>query len=168
MIGKVYLMTDEGSAAPPRGGFQPVPLIFNIWVYIMGFHKLSFYSNIDTVEEPSLFTPWSLVHLLSGAIIYLYTRYFFKNISRKNAMIIMLFLHTLYEIKDLQYYFFGKKGDDYDENNSLPNSICDTICSALGLLIAYNITKTVNLTQLSICTIVLVLIHTIFRKHGLG
>ena len=60
---------------------------------------------VDTIPKPSLITPWSFTHVLAGGLIYLYLKFFFKNISIPTAFIVMIVIHTLYEIKDLFSYF---------------------------------------------------------------
>ena len=130
----------------------------------MGFNLLSIK---DTSKSNAFITPWSFIHLLSGGLIYLYLKYIYVNISIVKSFIIMIILHTLYEINDLRYHFKKKKERNYWDDNSLINSLGDTICAIIGFLIAIQIKK-VNVHGLVCFTFVyLILIHY-FKKKKIG
>ena len=107
---------------------------------------------VDTIQKPSLITPWSFVHFLAGGLIYLYLKFFFKNISITTAFIVMIVIHTLYEIKDLFLYFKITKKTQWNDN-SLTNSIGDTLCAIIGFFIATQVHE-VNLPLLLVFTLI--------------
>ena len=107
---------------------------------------------VDTIQKPSLITPWSLVHVLVGGLIYLYLKFFFKNISITTAFIVMIVIHTLYEIKDLFSYFKITKKTQWNDN-SLTNSIGDTLCAIIGFFIATQVHE-VNVPLLLVFTLI--------------
>jgi hypothetical protein len=95
-----------------------------------------FLSDSDTIEKNALFTPWSFIHFLSGFMSYLYIKKY-TNISNFNILLITIIIHTIYEIKDISSHtlkLHNSKSIWYD--NSLLNSIGDTIAYILGLIIA--------------------------------
>lgn len=87
----------------------------------------------DTRNNPALFTPWSIVHFLSGVVAKL------LNVDFR----IFLFLNILYESKDL---FFSS------EENSWQNSIADVLSGILGY---YTSSKII----LGITTVIIVLLE---------
>ena len=92
----------------------------------------------DSVEFA--FTPFSLVHVLSGWYVAMMFNYLkFSNLT---GFMSMNFIHLLYEIKD--YYFMyhtdkGKNGSIY--NNSLLNSFGDQLSAVLGAVVFYTLNK---------------------------
>ena len=129
--------------------------------------KIKLFSNTDTVKSNSFITPWSYIHLLTGCIIYLYLKYIFKKISIINSFIIMIIIHTIYEIFDLMYYFRIKKETNYWSDNSLINSVGDTIFAIIGFLIAIEI-KEINIHGLIFLTFVYLITIYFFSKKKLG
>ncbi len=115
----------------------------------------------DTVKCPCLFTPFSFIHFITGAGFYIYIKYFFKNISLINSFFIMLGFHTLYEIRDLLYYFGYKRKRTIWEDNSFVNTLADTLCSIFGFLLLINI-KTVTKSIFCKFTIIYLIILVLF------
>jgi hypothetical protein len=129
----------------------------------MNFSLLKF---SDSTHDKSIVTPWSFVHFISGAVIYLYTKFFFKNISNKNAFIVVLVVHTLYEIKDL-FYYFRLTGRSEWMDNSLLNSVGDTFFAMFGFCLATQFKKVTLGDLLTITFIYLVTMYLfIINNYG--
>jgi hypothetical protein len=94
----------------------------------------------DDLNNPTLFTPWSLIHMLCGSVFMANFNYF--NINKVNSILILLIFHTLYEVKD--YYYSHIYEDEHNiftkwfTNNSSFNSIGDTIAFIVGIFMAIN------------------------------
>jgi len=86
----------------------------------------------------AFFTPWCVVHFFSGFNIYgavkiLSKNFKFMKMPDRDLKAFVLFLHTIYEIKDLKHYFRGTKPKNYlDDDNSFANSIGDSIACMIG------------------------------------
>ena len=124
------------------------------------------FSISDNVENSSLITPWSLIHLLFGLLLYLYLTYFF-NTSTEKAFLILLIIHTIYEIKDLMYYFNIHEKDGYWANNSLINSIGDTVFAIIGFGIGMQIEE-INLNLIVYLTLLYFTLILIVMNKKLG
>lgn len=127
--------------------------------------SLSFISFEDSVYKQSFITPWSFIHLLSGLVIQ---RYFMKysNYSRRKRYVITIILHTIYEMKDIYRSYLIQDAECEDVNdckwfdNSIFNSVGDTISSLVGQYIAENYFKRVSLLKLVSILIVFVFIFS--------
>lgn len=119
----------------------------------------------DTRERPAIITDWGLIHLLAGALIYLYTKYIYKNISITNAFIIFIIIHTIYELKDLKYYLTNDCG--YWNNNSVINSIGDTIFAMVGFFLATQF-KNVTIIYIAGLTVMYLVIMSLYSTNKLG
>tara|TARA_B100000073_G_scaffold50659_1_gene37322 strand:- start:580 stop:1023 length:444 start_codon:yes stop_codon:yes gene_type:complete len=97
----------------------------------------------DNVETPCLITGWSYIHLITSGFLYLILMYNFKNLTKLKGFLIILFLHTLYEIKDLGYYFGYMKQTEWHDN-SLLNCIGDTLACIIGILLIMKFVKPIN------------------------
>jgi hypothetical protein len=100
----------------------------------------------DTLETPLFITPWSLIHFLSGATLFFICRVFTKNLYI--IFFVVFFLHSLYEFKDYYSTYINRirfKEDSYIssffKNNTLENTIGDTVVCILGFMVAYIIMK---------------------------
>ena len=95
------------------------------------------------------------------------------NASFKTTFIILLILHTIYEIQDLKCYFLKKTNIKTDcdklewSNNSLYNSIFDTIFFIFGILLVLEI-NTKNNCYLIILTILYFTILNFFLFYEYG
>ena len=125
--------------------------------------SVRFISDDDTVKNSGFITPWAFIHLLSGLIIYLYLKFIFRDISIIIAFMIMIVIHTIYELYDLLYYFKITKNNTYWANNSLVNSIGDTVFAIIGFFIATQI-KDINIYVVISCTIFYILTMIVFVK----
>ena len=128
---------------------------------------ISLFNFNDTYKTQSFITPWSFMHLLSGALIYFYIKIIVPNINILNVFLIMIILHTLYEIKDLFYYFKFIKNPSEWNNNSLLNSCGDTIFAIIGFYFA-SFLKKINYGQLISLTIICLMFFTYFIINKLG
>lgn len=100
------------------------------------------FSISDEMETPSMCTPWTFIHILSGILMYMYVKYMFHGISDIYAFIIVFSIHTVYEMKDLRrYYYTNSVPPDTYDNNSAINSVYDTFAVVIGIYIAMYITK---------------------------
>ena len=108
---------------------------------------------VDSKGTPKLLTPWSLMHFVTGILLYgLLDKFIPGSNSEKYSVFISMFLHTLYEIKDYQYTYFNKPLPDPIHNlvksfykltnpntqlsgneDTLLNSIGDTLSFCLGI-----------------------------------
>ena len=126
-------------------------------------------SNLsDNVKNPAFITPWTFIHFVSGIFTYILLEKFIT----KDVLInfyIFLFLHIVYEIKDLSYYMDYNKivKNSYWSNNSLPNSIGDVLFSTIGFLWAVSFKYFTN-GQFFLCGSFLLLGFIIFRYNKYG
>jgi hypothetical protein len=89
-------------------------------------------AGCDTLKSPAYLTPWSLVHIGSGIVFYLFMKRFFPSFSNTDIGLTWLNVGTFYEIKDM-YHTYVFKDTDY---NTFPNSMGDIICNMIGFFIA--------------------------------
>jgi len=106
---------------------------------------MKIFGDNDSKKDPTLITSWFLVHLLSG-IILMYIFYIYFNIDIWIATLIVLGLHTLYEIKDLFINPLFYPDTNIKKNHSILNSIGDTIGCIIGILIVIFFIKNKNNT----------------------
>lgn len=129
-------------------------------------------SASDTIDSNSFITPWTFIHFLTGYISAIGIMKCF-NASFKKTLIILLILHTIYEIKDLKCYFSKKLNTKTNcdklewSNNSLYNSIFDTIFFIFGILLVLEI-NTENNCYLIILTILYFMILNFFLFYEYG
>ncbi len=97
----------------------------------------------DNVETPCLITGWSYIHLITSGFLYLILMYKFKSLTKLKGFLIILFLHTLYEIKDLGYSMGFLKQSEWHDNSRL-NSIGDTLACIIGILLMMKFVKPIN------------------------
>lgn len=87
-------------------------------------------------SKPALFTPWSLVHVGSGAALCAAL----ANRSVRHPFLWALAIHTIYEFKDFYISYVVVNDDeedleeDQDGDNSLLNSLGDTVAMVLGYM----------------------------------
>ena len=126
---------------------------------------ISLISFEDTISNQSFITPWSFIHLLSGLVMQ---RYFmeYSNYSRRKRYIITIVLHTIYELKDI-YRSYIVKDTNCELNpdcrwfdNSILNSVGDTISCLIGQYIAEHYFKRVSLFKLVSILLVLVFVFS--------
>ena len=96
---------------------------------------------IDTINEPAITTLWTLGHYWIG-IFFFFTFDLFIEKELLNFIIINI-IHLCYELKDY-YYTYLKSYDSsfmyyFSSQNTLINSIGDTIFFILGIYTACNI-----------------------------
>jgi len=130
-------------------------------------------AQFDDIDNKSLFTPYSIVHIYSSMIGYFILNFYVDNIIYK--FLIILVIHTLYECKD--YYlayikkYKTKKEDELAYKGSLTNSIGDSIASVIGIFIAIKVNpyKTNKTSHYIIYnTLITVLLCTTFNLNNFG
>ena len=104
----------------------------------------------DTKNNPIMFTPWSLIHVISGIMFALLTR----NVPFGRSFALFFILHGLYELKDVS------TGDI----NSVPNSIGDQILGTCGFLLG----RTLETQKLIIISLIIfgIFLNPLFSKNG--
>jgi hypothetical protein len=102
----------------------------------------------DSRDRVGIITPWSLIHFLAGLNGYILLNRL--NINPFYNYIILLDLHTLYEMKDYIISYHSEHADTVWGDNSLINSITDTIFFLLGIIIANKIKHTPLIPLVSI------------------
>ena len=116
----------------------------------------------DSVNNSVLFTPWSLIHFLFGYIGINYVNYF--KINKYLGIVILLIIHTIYEIKDWYFSYIYKDAQNaftkWSSDNSLYNCFGDTIVFTLGIALATNNYYSTNM--LIITTFLFLLLVYIF------
>ena len=102
----------------------------------------------DNKKKPTLFTPFSILHMLfSVLLVYLLLFCYEFNTNYILIIIIIVFVvHTIYEIIDYYFSYINKAvvKEFSWKNNSLYNSIGDTICCVVGMFIALLICYSFN------------------------
>ena len=100
------------------------------------------FNTDNSIESPTLITPFSLVHLITSATLFYIIRLYTSNTAY--IVIIVLIIHTIYELKDYYTTYINKieiKNPNYFasffSNNTIENSIGDTIFCIIGVVIAY-------------------------------
>uniref|UniRef100_A0A6C0LXE2 DUF2585 family protein n=1 Tax=viral metagenome TaxID=1070528 RepID=A0A6C0LXE2_9ZZZZ len=92
----------------------------------------------DDIE--CVFTPFSIIHLLSGAYLVIIFKYI--GYSDINSFLLMNIVHGLYELKDFYIMYhtdMGKKGTVF--HNTFINSLGDQLSAIVGavvILYVYN------------------------------
>lgn len=106
---------------------------------------MKFVSRFDSVQNPTLFTPWSIIHFFSGIIAGLAVRHLHLNFLW--TLVLFMILNVFYEIKDTLMT---------DGENSWQNSIADVLSGVLGYLL---VTKTLIGTNiiLGLCTVLYII-----------
>ena len=93
-------------------------------------------AKIDTQKNPTLLTPWSIIHFFTGVIAGLLVRH--MNLDFIWSLVVYIILNLIYEAKDV-FFMNGK--------DSWQNSIVDILTGILGYLW---VTKTVVSTKMVI------------------
>ena len=121
----------------------------------------------DTLETPIFITPWSLIHFLTGLTLFFMCRVFTQNIYI--IVFIILGIHSIYEFKDYYSTYINQirfKKDTYlssfFKNNTLENTIGDTVVCMLGIIIAYILLKYTRYTNQSLLQISSIITFTFF------
>lgn len=97
--------------------------------------KYNLIKNNDGIDNATLITPWSFIHLFSGFVGILSINYF--NINDYVGIILLIIIHTLYEAKDFyfSYLYKGPKTSisEWSSKNSIFNSLGDTLFFIIGI-----------------------------------
>tara|TARA_A100001015_G_C14919654_1_gene683807 strand:- start:155 stop:691 length:537 start_codon:yes stop_codon:yes gene_type:complete len=98
------------------------------------------FNSYDNKKQPALFTPFSIIHI-TNCILLTYFLLYCSDFNSKyiiTTVVIVFVLHTIYETFDYYFSYINKtvvKQFSW-KNNSLYNSIGDTICCIIGICIA--------------------------------
>ncbi len=106
---------------------------------------LRFTGWIDDLDKPTLVTFWSAIHFMTGALWHVIWRGLFPGMSFQTAFLMGNLLHALYETKDFLFTYtvmfnpgrwLRGRPDAGKDENTLPNSITDTVFAIAGFLLA--------------------------------
>jgi hypothetical protein len=123
--------------------------------------KINLIANHDTIDSPTIVTPWSISHFLSGWLAFLILKIFIPSETNLRLGILWFILHTIYEFKDY-YVTYSMKIKKY---NSFINSVSDTIFAMLGFYVGVIIGySTVTLINVGLLLLIFLLIS---RNHTL-
>ena len=101
----------------------------------MGSRKAVLWRESEGKKEPAWFSRWSIIHVLSGVALEAGSRHLTFN----KGLALTLFIHTLYELKDMlvSYYTIGRNTYDHGwRDNSVQNSIGDTLAVVCGFCLS--------------------------------
>jgi len=107
-------------------------------------NNINIIGNHDHVDSPTLITPWTIAHFLSGWFAFLGFKLIFPNKTNLSLAILWFLIHTIYEFKD--YYETYSMRISY--TNTFVNSIGDTIFTMLGfyvgVIVGYSTVTMIN------------------------
>ena len=92
-----------------------------------------FIGNNDAINNPTLFTPWTLIHVAVSSCIYSFLNIYLKH---PNSMYITIILHSIYELKDFYYSYINIELTGRDSNSWL-NSIGDSLGCIAGIYLSH-------------------------------
>ncbi len=121
------------------------------------FKNVSVVGLSDGRNNPSFITPWSFIHMFFGFTYYVVLS---KSMTYKNNFITMNIFHALYELKDI-FCAYVLKINGIWYNNTIINSIGDTICAIIGWCIAYVIFGKSNINNLTKAFVIFTNITTV-------
>jgi hypothetical protein len=110
----------------------------------------------DSKQSPTLITPFTGIHFLSGAAVNLISRAF--KVSYIKSFVVWFILHLLYELKDF-HGSYVKNSNDYYGNNSIANSIADQVFAMLGFIIGQTIPLSLMVPFITIFVVIVVIAH---------
>ena len=84
-------------------------------------------SRFDSARSPAFFTPWSIIHFLTGVFWALTERKL--NLNKKYSFILFIIINILYETKDA-FFTHGE--------NSWQNSVADILSGVAGYFMVAN------------------------------
>jgi hypothetical protein len=91
-------------------------------------------------KSSAVFTPFSLVHALSGW--YMALLFYYAGLTNLQGFTALNLVHLLYESKDYYIMYHTEKGKTGSSHrNTLTNSVGDQISAILGAVIFYSINK---------------------------
>ena len=128
---------------------------------------LSFRTS-ESVRNPAFFDfPWSLMHFWIGIQIAIILKYF--NCTDKLNLLIAFIIHTIYEFFDYYHtYILKKYKKDSPSSNSFKNSIGDTICNLVGIMLYLKLSKQKPSGKLVILSIIFTVIFFHFSIYYFG
>ena len=88
----------------------------------------------DSKEQPTVVTPWSYMHVVSGVLLFAVISCAQpKAWGPVSTFVIASLIHACYEAKDL----YRSYGSQTDTNNSWMNSLGDQACATVGMFLAF-------------------------------
>lgn len=122
--------------------------------------------GIDSIDNPVLIDPWSLMHLYAGGVGYVIA-FKYLGLTVKDGFILFNILHIIYEIKDWYLTYVAKYHEDNTKkwpSRSLHNSLTDIIFGIVGyILMTGYYDKLIRLGILSDDLIILSIVATCGR-----
>jgi len=88
--------------------------------------EIALYGDVETPQNPSMSTPYTLFHFMVGMYAFLVLRWLYPRISLIKIFAIWFLIHGMYEMHDI----FG-----YETTNSAINSFGDTIAAMSGFVV---------------------------------
>jgi hypothetical protein len=118
---------------------------------------IKWYDSKETVAQPAFTTPYTIVHFITGMLAYTMSYFLFPAMPLLYSFLIWVVLHGAYEIHDLQMT---------NNDNSLANSIGDTIFSIMGFFSAMYIysSRRVTFDDVAITAFILLIAISIIKE----
>lgn len=121
----------------------------------------------EDIKGDCAFTPFSLIHLLSGSYLSILLKYL--KLNDVTNFLISNLIHFIYELKD--YYIMyhtdkGKPGTPF--NNSFINSVGDQLSFAIGSMIVITRNQNISKEQLVTLTLIFTIISIVFWTIAWG
>ena len=92
------------------------------------------FGMVDSLEQPTLITPWSFMHFLSGVVAYSVYRNFLPGFTYWEAFWNWFLLSVAYEVLDFDRTYLLKSGGD---ENTWPNTYVDIVFNVWGFVFAH-------------------------------
>lgn len=111
-----------------------------------------FYRNVEDNDNPSLFSPWTFIHFMTGVLAYLWA---YKITGNAWITILLAMIpHVFYELKD----FIISYGDgECKGENSLLNSFGDLLIALFAMFLILKLNRRYETFEIEFYTIVILM-----------